>query len=90
MAFDNDTSLEVTNSSDSMLNETEFITDEEMRSNPIMIFIPYAFAGAISILGALGVLVLYFYKKYEPPIKENNAYKVATDNMDLTKSEYRS
>ena len=83
MSFDNDSSLEVNNGSDIMLNETEFITDEEMRSHPIMIFIPYALAGAVSIAGALSVLVLYFYKKYEPPVKTNTIYKVATEDKDL-------
>lgn len=39
--------------------------------NPIdyLIYIPYTFAGGITIFGALLVLCLYIYKKYEPPTK---------------------
>lgn len=42
--------------------------------NPIdpidfLIYIPYAIAGAITILSSLVVLFLYYYKKYEPPTK---------------------
>lgn len=36
-----------------------------------LIYIPYAIAGAITVLAALIVLGLYYYKKYEPPKKAN-------------------
>src|SRR5690625_3520173 len=34
-----------------------------------LIYVPYAIAGAITVFSALIILVLYYYKKYEPPVK---------------------
>ena len=83
-------SLPLTNSSDLLLNITDdFISDEKIRANPIMIYIPYAFVGIISILGAVGVLMLYFYKKYEPPHKETDLFHTSQENKDLIKSKLK-
>lgn len=71
----------VTNNSS--LNLTNYTTDEEIRSKPQMIYIPYAFTGIFSIAGAAAVLVLYLYKKYEPPLKTNNCNKICLENEDL-------
>ena len=71
--------------SNSVLNITDFTTDEQIRSNPIMIYIPYAFVGILSIAGAASVLMLYIHKKYEPPLK-NDFLKITEENRDLIKS----
>ncbi|XP_054163520.1 sodium-dependent glucose transporter 1-like [Oppia nitens] len=69
------------------VNITQFLTDDEIRSNPTLIYIPYAFAGAMTIASAAAVLVLYAYKKYEPPTVEKTVYKIANnDNKDLIKN----
>jgi len=51
-------------------------TDGELPSiDPIdfLIYVPYAIAGAITVISALVVLVLYYVKKYEPPVSEKSS-----------------
>lgn len=40
-----------------------------------LIYIPYGIAGATTVISGLVVLVLYYYKKYEPPVNPNKCQK---------------
>ncbi|CAG2115957.1 unnamed protein product [Medioppia subpectinata] len=82
------TSANASNGSHPVLQSSDFITDEQIRANPIVIFIPYAMAGAMSIAGAATVLILFIYKKYEPPVKEDNNSQ--HENKDLIETNTNS
>lgn len=54
----------------STLNQTKDLLEKELEVEEFVVFIPYAIAGATTILSGLIVLGLYFYKKYEPPARK--------------------
>lgn len=61
-------------SSKSTVSVTQNITATRESSNfESVIYIPYAFAGGITVLAGALVAMLYYYKKYEPPNKKNKA-----------------
>jgi fucose permease len=77
------TSANALAANDSVFNTSDYITDNQIRANPIVIYIPYALAGALSIAGAINVLILFIYKRYEPPAKQSNTEH---ENKDLIQS----
>ncbi|CAG2182775.1 unnamed protein product, partial [Oppiella nova] len=81
------TSANALAANDSVFNTSDYITDNQIRANPIVIYIPYALAGAFSIAGAINVLILFIYKRYEPPAKQSNTEH---ENKDLIQTNKKS
>ncbi len=71
------------NTTDSLLNSTDYIINDAIDPIDYLIYIPYAFAGGITIAGAAIVLMLYAYKKYEPPTKTNKLYAITPNDEKL-------
>lgn len=74
---------DLNNSATLMINDTKLM-DLLSHMDPVdqidyLIYIPYSIAGGVTIFSALIVLLLYYIKKYEPPVK-------AKPEIDLTKT----
>lgn len=63
-----------------LLNETGAELGSANGIDPVdfLIYIPYAIAGCITVMGALLILVLYYVNKYEPPKKPSKEYELKT------------